>query len=266
VDAAEVSDVIGALLRAAGLGPCAAVERIGHGASGDLVFRIEGARLLYAEIGDPGRRISVAELARETAALRWLEGRADAARLVWSGDVLGRPAMLSEAVAGLALHELGANAAEGGAIVALSALARLHALPIEACPFDERLGVKLAEARRRVDAGEIEVDRLDPANVGKPPVEIMAELAARRPASEDLVVTHGDASWPNFVLRPDGGVTIIDLGRFGVADRHQDLALFVRSGKRNFPHLDIEALVARHYPARVSVEKLAFYRQLDELY
>jgi len=266
MDAAEVSDLIGALLRVAGLGPGAAVERIGHGASGDLVFRIEGAQVLFAKIGDPARRISVAELARETAALRWLEGRADAARLVWTGKVLGRPAMLCEAVAGVALHALQPGAAEGGVIAALGALARLHALPTAACPFDERLAVKLAEARRRVDVGEIEVDRLDPANAGRPSAEIMAELAARRPATEDLVVTHGDASWPNFILRPGGGVAIIDLGRFGVADRHQDLALFVRSGKRNFPELDIEALVARHYPVAASAEKLAFYRQLDELY
>ena len=59
---------------------------------------------------------------------------------------------------------------------------------------------------------------------------------------------------------------IIDLGRFGVADRHQDLALFVRSARRNFPELDTEALLARHYPVAADPLKLAYYRQLDELY
>jgi aminoglycoside phosphotransferase len=84
--------------------------------------------------------------------------------------------------------------------------------------------------------------------------------------AEDLVVTHGDACWPNFILRPDGDVAIVDLGRFGVADRHQDLALFLRSGRRNCPDLDMEALLARHYPVAADPGTLAYYRQLDELY
>jgi aminoglycoside 3'-phosphotransferase-2 len=258
--------LVAALLRAAGFDRDAALERMDHGESGDLVFRIDGAPPLFAKIADPSRRVSCAEIAREAAALRWLEGRADAARLLWSGEVAGRPALLTEALAGAPLHALRPDMAEAGAIAALRALARLHALPIGACPFDERLEVKLAEARRRVELGEIEIDRLDPENAGVSPAAILAGLIAHRPDSEDLVVTHGDASWPNFILRADGGVAIVDLGRFGVADRHQDLALFVRSARRNFPELDIDALLARSYPFAVSPQKLAYYRQLDELY
>jgi aminoglycoside 3'-phosphotransferase-2 len=258
--------LVAALLRAAGIDRDAAPERMDHGESGDLVFRVDGAPPLFAKIADPARRISCAEIAREAAALRWLEGRADAAPLLWSGEVAGRPAMLTVALAGAPLHALSPDAAEAGAIAALRALARLHALPIGACPFDERLEVKLAEARRRVELGEIEIDRMDPENAGVSPAAIIADLIAHRPASEDLVVTHGDASWPNFILRPDGEVAIIDLGRFGVADRHQDLALFVRSARRNFPDQDIDALLARHYPVAASPAKLAYYRQLDELY
>ena len=255
-----------ALLDAAGIDRAATLARVGHGESGDLVFRIEGAPPLFAKLGDPARRISCAELAREAAALRWLEGRGAAPRLVWSGDVAGRPALITEAVAGVALHALAPHQAEAGAVAALRALARLHAMPIADCPFDERLEVKLAESRRRVELGEIESDRLDPANAARAPAAILAELIANRPGSEDLVVTHGDACWPNLILRPDGEVAIIDLGRFGVADRHQDLALFLRSGRRNGPGLDLEALLARHYPVASDPEKLAYYRQLDELY
>ena len=262
----KAEDLVHAVLDAAGIRRDVSLQRMDHSESGDLVFRIEGAPPLFAKIGDPGRRISCAEMARESAALRWLEGRAAAARLVWSGEVAGRPALLTEAVAGVALHALAPERAEAGAIAALQALAKLHAMPIASCPFDECLAVKLAESRRRVELGEIEVDRLDPANANTAPAAILAGLIAKRPAWEDLVVTHGDASWPNFILRPDGEVAIIDLGRFGVADRHQDLALFVRSGRRNFPRLDIEALLARHYPVAADPEKLAYYRQLDELY
>jgi aminoglycoside phosphotransferase len=174
--------------------------------------------------------------------------------------------MITEAVEGTPLHALPPEQAEAAAVAALTALVRLHALPIASCPFDERLGIKLTEATLRVRLGEIEIERLDPDNAGAPPEAILAELEARRPTSEDLAVTHGDASWPNFILQPDGAVALIDLGRFGVADRHQDLALFVRSAKRNFPDLDIEALLARRYPVAASPEALAYYRLLDELY
>jgi aminoglycoside 3'-phosphotransferase-2 len=262
----RAEDMAGAVLDAAGIRRDVSLRRMDHSESGDLVFRIDGAPPLFAKIGDPGRRISVAEIRREAAALAWLEGRAAAARLVWAGEAAGRPALITEALDGVALHALPPEAAEAGAIAALGALARLHALPIASCPFDERLAVKLAEARRRVRLGEVETERLDPQNAGAAPQAILAGLEARRPASEDLVVTHGDASWPNFILQPNGEVALIDLGRFGVADRHQDLALFVRSAKRNFPQLGIEALLARHYPLAASPERLAYYRQLDELY
>jgi aminoglycoside 3'-phosphotransferase-2 len=126
--------------------------------------------------------------------------------------------------------------------------------------------VKLAEARRRVERGEIAAGRLEPENAGRAPGAMLAELIAMRPATEDLVVTHGDASWPNFILRADGVAAIVDLGRFGVADRCQDLAIFLRSARRNFPGLDIEALVGRHYPGAAPAERLSYYRQLDEFY
>jgi aminoglycoside 3'-phosphotransferase II len=262
----RAEDLVQAVLDAAGVRRDVSLQRMDHSESGDLVFRIDGAPPLFAKIGDPGRRISLAEMKRETAALRWLEGRAAAARLVWAGEAAGRPAMLTEALDGAALHALAPEKAEAGAIAALRALARLHALPVASCPFDERLAVKLAEARLRLSLGEIAIDRLEPENAATAPEAILAELEARRPLSEDLVVTHGDACWPNFILRPDGEVAIIDLGRFGVADRHQDLALFVRSARRNFPGLDVGALIARHYPVAADPEKLAYFRQLDELY
>jgi aminoglycoside 3'-phosphotransferase-2 len=262
----KAEDLVRAVLDAAGIRREISLQRMDHSESGDLVFRIEGAPPLFAKIGDPSRRISLAEMVREIAALRWLEGRAAAPRLVWSGDIAGRPALLTEAVAGVALHALVPDQSEAGAIAALRALAKLHVIPIATCPFDECLAVKLAESRRRIELDEIEVDRLDPANADTAPAAILAGLIAKRPAWEDLVVTHGDASWPNFILRPDGEAAIIDLGRFGVADRHQDLALFVRSGRRNFPGLDVGALLARHYPVAADPAKLDYYRQLDELY
>jgi aminoglycoside 3'-phosphotransferase-2 len=258
--------LIAALRRAAGLGDGPA-RRMDHGMSGDVVLRLDGPRPCYAKIGDPARRISVHELQRETAALRWLDGRVGAPGVVWAGQVTGRPTLVSAGLPGVALHALAPDQAEAGAIAAIEAMTALHTLPITTCPFDERLAVKLAESARRLAEGEVDLANLDAGRQGWTAADLAAELVARRPAGEDLVVTHGDACWPNFILGPEGRAGIIDLGRFGVADRHQDLALFIRSAAFNFPDLPATALIDEHYRlAVVDPEKLEFYRLLDEFY
>lgn len=262
----EVEGIAAELLETAGIRwrPRAAL-RIRHGESGDLVLRIEGERSLIAKIVQRESRIGRAELAREAAALRWLDGRIGAPRVVWSGELGAGPALLTEALAGAPLHELSGDAARQGVVAAIAALAQLHALPVADCPFDERLPIKLAAAQLRLDEGGIDPADFDRDQSGRTPFGAWAELTARPRPREDLVVTHGDACLPNFILRPDGRAAIIDLGRFGVADRYQDLALFVRSAAYNFPDLPVRALLAEHYPVQpIDDDKLEYYRLLDE--
>lgn len=267
MSSADTGDV-GRLLAAAGLDRGAARgERLGHGMSGDLVFRLDAPVRAFAKIAAPGRRISRVEMDREIAVLRWLDGRIGAPRLIWSGLLdEGRPAFLMQALEGPALHELQGEAAEVGAIAAIHALADLHALPVADCPFDERLQRRMREVRLRVQLGEVDEADFDPDRTGRTAADVLAELERTAPEDEDLVVTHGDASWPNFLIS-GGRAGLIDLGRAGIADRHHDLALFVRSGRRNAPHLDVPELIRRHYPMEALDEvRLEFYRLLDELY
>ena len=56
--------------------------------------------------------------------------------------------------------------------------------------------------------------------------DAVAELERLVPATEDLVVCHGDPCFPNFLLDDAGVVTgYVDLGELGVADRAFDLAV-----------------------------------------
>jgi aminoglycoside phosphotransferase len=259
---------VGRLLAAAGLdGGAVRGARVGHGMSGDLVFRLDAPIAAFAKIAAPGRRISRVEMEREIAVLRWLDGRIGAPQLIWSGLLdENRPALLMQALGGVALHALQGEAAEAGAIAAIQALAALHALPIDDCPFDERLERRMREVRLRVRLGEVDETDFDPDRTGRSAADVLEELERTAPTAEDLVVTHGDACWPN-VLVDQGRAGLIDLGRAGVADRHHDLALFIRSGRRNAPHLDVPDLVRRCYPLETLDEaRLDFYRLLDELY
>ena len=263
----EAAALVAALCAAAGWPRPSGFERFDHGMSGDLTVRIDGAAPAFAKIGNPARRISREMLAREIATLRWLGGRAGAPRLLWAGSAEGRPAMLAEALPGTALHDLAPERAKAGLIAAVEALRVLHALPIDDCPLDQRLAVKLSEAWRRVEAGEVARSEFDPDHSGRSPEDLWQAMLAERPSAEDLVFTHGDACLPNFIVSDAGPAGVVDLGLAGIADRYQDLALLVRSSAHNFPGVDIRALLMEHYPLEVLDEqKLSFYRTLDEFY
>ncbi len=166
------------------------------------------------------------------------------------------------------------NDPERLAVALARALRRLHALPVAAHgAFDRRLTVTVAEAEARALAGEVDLDDLDDAREGMSIDALIAQLRATRPASEDLVPTHGDYCLPNVLFDPDSFALtgFVDMGRFGVADRHQDLALAVRSLARNLPQGDFSEPFLRAYGDglagfAVDPEKIAFYQLLDEFF
>ena len=86
-----------------------------------------------------------------------------------------------------------------------------------------------------------------------------------RPQTEDLVLTHGDYCLPNILLHNGQLSGFIDLGRAGVADRHQDLALAVRSLAYNFGEGWAPLLFAA-YGIEPDETKLAFYTRLDDAF
>ncbi|MEU2252034.1 phosphotransferase [Nocardia xishanensis] len=141
-------------------------------------------------------------------------------------------------------------------------LRRLHALPVAECPFDGRLDIVLARARRHVLEELVDRDDFDDDNAGLSPEEVFDRLLTERPETEDLVVAHGDFTPPNVL---ENG-TLLDVGGLGVADRYRDLALAERDLREDFGDGEVRAFFAAYGLDAPDRRRLDYYRLLDELF
>lgn len=238
------------------------------GESGGAVFRLDraGAPSLFLKAGE-GRVAD--DIADEAARLRWLAGRVPTAALVHFAATATGAWLVTRAVPGRSADEWIADDPGRLAMLvpALAAfLRRLHALPVADCPFDAGPARRMAAARANLLAGRIDMDDVDDEHRGWTPERLWDKLVALAPDTIDPVVTHGDFSLGNILFDAAGDVTgCIDLGRLGVADRYQDLAILWQN-LSEFGD-DLPARFLRAYGIAAADERrLAFHRCLDEFF
>lgn len=171
-----------------------------------------------------GDRASAAALRAEIERTQWLAGQGvrvpATVRVHDDGD---SAAWLSAAVPGTSATDSTLPPFELARLFG-RALRALHALPVDACPFDETIQARLAVARRDIDAGAVDPDHFDDRNAGVSPQELLRRLT-QSPPPEDLVVAHGDATLSNMLIGPGYTIGFVDCGRAGRADRYLDLAV-----------------------------------------
>lgn len=243
-------------------------QEITVGASSDSVFRITHPRL-------PTYYLKVAtypfeqELLAEKARLEWLQGRLPVPSIVASAtDSQCTYLLLSEIQGLMSFDEHFAQDIPTVVPLLAQGLRMLHELDITDCPFDMKLSYKIPLAQARVRAGLVDEEDLDEQRRGMHADDLIQQLLERQPKTEDLVFTHGDYCLPNILINPStmhlSG--FIDLGRAGIADRYQDLALAARSLPRNFGP-GWEPLLWEAYGLKaVDVDKVEFYQLLDEFF
>lgn len=212
-------------------------------------------------------------LERDCRLLSWLKGRVPVPEvLAYQRDSAGETAreyLLMSAMPGKPASDSEfLTQAETLIPLLARALRQLHALPIAHCPFDARLDAKFRLAADHVAAGRIDESDFQTPFLGKTATELYARLLAERPqGEEDLVFTHGDACLPNYLIADGAFQGFIDIGRGGVADRWQDLALLIRSLQFNgfFTWENVEKLL-EVYGTPLDKAKLDFYILLDEFF
>jgi aminoglycoside 3'-phosphotransferase-2 len=232
-----------------------AITEITNGKSGAAVFRLGDTLFAKSEPITP-----LAELPGEILRLRWLGSTGlPCPKIVDTCDFDGRHWLLMTAVPGQDLAHAQLPPETAVTMVA-HALRQLHALDPATCPFDHRASIRIAAATARFEAGLYDGD-----DFAQGPAD-HATLLATCPSSEDLVVTHGDACFPNFMAENGRFSGFIDCGRLGVADRYQDLVLTRWSLEHNFGAQHLGTFLAAYGVADLDEKKLRWYQLLDEFF
>lgn len=156
-------------------------------------------------------------------------------------------------------------------------LKMLWEVDVRECPCIRDLDVVLKEASMRVENDFVDLDNVEPTTFGEGgfenPKHLLDWLESNRPTFEP-VLSHGDYCLPNIFLENGQIKGFIDLGKTGIGDKWQDIALCYRSLKHNFDGTYGGKVYEDFNPdmlfEKLGVEpdwdKLNYYILLDELF
>jgi len=234
--------------------------------AGGLTFEVEavdGAKRRFVKWAPAGSGL---DLTAEAARMTWARQFHPVPQVLDHGtDVTGSWLVTAALPGGNAVTDRWTSEPATAVAAIGEGLRALHeALPVADCPFSWSATERVADARRQAAEG-----RLDPATWHQCHQELSVaaalKLAAAIPATDKLVVCHGDACAPNTLLTADGRWSgHVDLGMLGVADRWADLAVATWSAEWNYgPGWD--GLLLDAYGVRPDTERTRYYRLLWDL-
>ena len=213
----------------------------------------------------------------EVRMLRWLEDRLPVPKVLEAAEEDGLQYLLMSRVPGkMACSAELLEEPEKLIEFLARALKTLWQVDITHCPRQLLVKDYLAQARKRVEQGLVDVQDAEPETFGPggfaDPRALLTWLEENQPVQE-LCLCHGDFCLPN-VLFEEGKLTgFIDLGDCAVGDPWRDIALCYRSLRHNFsgkyaskvipadPDLLFEKLGIPK-----NEEKLRYHTLLDELF
>ncbi len=148
------------------------------------------------------------------------------------------------------------------------ALLMLQTVDINICPFENTLDYKLKAALYNIEHNLVDIHDFEERNDFHSPIELYHWLVENRPP-EELCFTHGDFCLPNIFIDGKTVTGFIDVGRGGVSDKWQDIALCVRSLNYNLRHTDQQKyinLLFTYLGIQPDEAKIRYYTLLDELF
>lgn len=206
------------------------------------------------------------EFSHEQRVMKWLHNRLPVPEIINISQAEGEEYLLMSKVNGIMSCERTKLLNPKETIKALAnGILKFHLVSIKECPFDYRLESKLSIAKKRIDDKRVDMDDWEEDNTFKQPEELYNYLIQNKP-EEELVFTHGDFCLPNVFIEGDKATGFIDLGRCGIADKWQDIALCFRSIKHNFGGKEYTDLLFEYLNIEPNYDKIRYYILLDELF
>ena len=239
------------------------------GESGGSVYRLHGKDRSPDLFLKHGSGAIADDIADEMTRLRWLARvRIPVPAVAQFVRTPDQAWLLMSAMQGKTAYQLLATSPEQGPAVVdalVAFLRRLHAIPVAECPFNSDHAYRLSLARRRIDAGQVDASDFDDEREGWTPEQVWEAIQGHLPLTPDPVVTHGDFSLDNLLIHDGEVVGCIDVGRAGIADRYQDLAILWNC-LGEFGASLRERLFLQYGLPTPDQRKLQFHLLLDELF
>jgi len=145
------------------------------------------------------------------------------------------------------------------------AMRALHEIPAADCPFDSAHVRRLADAQRRIARGDVDVTDFDEARQGWSAEQVWDALVSLDALPFERVVTHGDYSLDNVFVQGTSVTGVLDVGRAGVADPYQDLAICRRDLGEHGTEAQV-ALLRGYGLSTLDEARVEFHLLLDELF
>lgn len=208
----------------------------------------------------------------------WLDNKLPVPKVLYSEKQDGVNYLLMSKVKGemACLPDLLANPNQLVKLL-VDGLRMLWKVDISNCPCNNSIDNKLRLAENFVSNNLCDIENVEPTTYGEngfeSPEKLLQWLKGNRP-SEELVFSHGDYCLPNIFINNDRINGFVDLGRSGVADIYQDIALCYRSLQHNF-HGKYAKRIYDGFDAKILFDmlgiepdwdKIKWYILLDELF
>ena len=215
----------------------------------------------------------------EHSVMQWLSGKLPVPEVIAFAKEGGYNYLLMSKLNGeMSCSDRNLQSVEKTVIALADGVKMLWSVDIGDCPYVNNLDVKLKNAGYNIENDLVDTDDFNEDTLGEGGfrgVDDLYDFLLNNRPEEDPVFSHGDYCLPNIFIK-DGKVSgFLDLGKTGVADRWQDIALCVRSLKYNICHFlglneaDYQKCKALFY-SRLGIEedaqKLRYYILLDELF
>lgn len=234
-----------------------------------------GSQLIKVITGDAGnfickvryRSSTLERLEREKEMYECLRGKVPVPKVKFHYADLEKECLCIEELKGMSMDQyIGTMPDEQIVRLFAKALNRIHSLPVDTSVPVFSLERKLELAKLNVQKGYVDISGLQFGFGATSPAAMYAMLVDLRPEAEDLVVTHGDYCAANVIYNSDEVSGFIDVGRGGVADRYQDLAIAVRSIREDFSEPLLSVFFAAYGLVNPDRGRLRFYDVLHEFF